>query len=99
MLEYDNFLGKIKNKFQEYKTYYEILGLKEDNITDEKVKEAYENKCKELVGMFGECKNDVYKELRIMIKTSLDDAYNALKTEHSRNNYKTLLNNIKGVDR
>ena len=38
----DNILKYIKDRFNRYRTYYQILSLDDNNITDEKVKQAYE---------------------------------------------------------
>ena len=86
----------IKERFSEYQTYYQILGLSNQNITDEKVKEAYEKKCNELSAMLKGCPEEEIEEIRETIQEALDDAYTALKTKNSRSNYQDILDNIKG---
>ena len=88
-------VNSIKEKFSDYKTYYEILGIKPEEVTDEKVKNIYEEKLKQLEFMFKDYNNEAIKEVEEMIKTSLDNAYAALKSENSRRNYDELLKKIK----
>lgn len=88
-------VNSIKEKFSDYKTYYEILGIKPEEVTDEKVKNIYEEKLKQLDFMFKDYNNESIKEVEEMIKTSLDNAYAALKSENSRRNYDELLKKIK----
>ena len=88
-------VNSIKEKFSDYKTYYEILGIKPEEVTDEKVKNLYEEKLKQLDFMFKDYNNESIKEVEEMIKTSLDNAYAALKSENSRRNYDELLKKIK----
>lgn len=87
-------LNSIKEKFSNYKTYYEILGIKPEEATDEKVKNIYEEKLKQLEFMFKDYNNEAIKEVEELIKTSLDNAYTALKSENSRRNYDELLKKI-----
>lgn len=89
-----NILEKIKEKFTKYETYYEILGVKPNSVTDEKVKYSYDNKCMQLDEMLKSCKSESIQEIRELIQTTLDDAYTALKTEDSRRNYNELLKTI-----
>ena len=88
-------VNSIKEKFSDYKTYYEILGIKHEEVTDEKVKNIYEETIKQLEFMFKDYNNEAIKEVEEMIKTSLDNAYAALKSENSRRNYDELLKKIK----
>lgn len=78
-----------------YQTYYQILGLENNaNITDEKVKKAYENKCAELNLLIKSCGED-FKEIIDSLQWSFYDAYIALKTEDSRRHYQDILDNMK----
>ena len=92
----DKLVNRIKERFNRYQTYYQILGLKNQNITDNQVKEAYDRKCKELNLMLEGCPEEEAEEIRSIIQVALDDAYTALKTEDSRSNYQEILDNIKG---
>ena len=80
--------------FEKYKTYYQILGLNDQNVTDEQVKEAYDNMCMQLNGIFTRVSGEKAEKLKERIQEALDDAYRALKTEYSRKNYEELLNSI-----
>ena len=84
----------IKERFSKYKTYYEILQINPNDATDEKVKISYENKLKEFNAFFSENNDDEKKQVMEIIETTLMDAYTALKTEHSRNNYNDLLKRV-----
>ena len=95
----DKLVNRIKERFNRYQTYYQILGLKNQNITDDQVKEAYDEKCKELDLMLKGCPEEEAKEIRTIIQDALDDAYTALKSENSRSNYQEILDNIKGDGR
>ena len=44
--------------------------------------------------MFKDYNNEAIKEVEELIKTSLDNAYTALKSENSRRNYDELLKKI-----
>ena len=99
MEKYENILKQLTEKFEKYRTYYEILQIKESSATNEKVKEAYEKKCKELEGFFNNCKGEEIEKVKSLIITALDDAYTALKSEDSRKNYKELLEKIEGAER
>lgn len=92
----DKLVKYIKERFKVYQTYYQILGLRNQNITDEKVKEAYDKKCRELNLMLRDCPEEESEEIRTTIQEALDDAYTALKTEDSRTNYQKILDSIKG---
>lgn len=89
-----NFLESIKEKFSNYQTYYQILGINPDNVSDEIVKETYDNKCMQLNNMLKGYKSEGIQELKELIQTTLDDAYTALKNENSRKHYDELLESI-----
>ena len=89
-----NFIESIKEKFSNYQTYYQILGVNPNSITDEKVKMAYDNKCMQLNNMLKDYKSEGIQEVRELIQITLDDAYTALKTENSRKHYNELLEKI-----
>lgn len=89
-----NMVEKIKEKFSKYETYYEILGVRPNSVTDEKVKDSYDNKCMQLDEMLKSYKSEAIQEIRELIQTTLDDAYTALKTEDSRRYYNELLKTI-----
>lgn len=89
-----NFLESIKEKFSNYQTYYQILGINPDNVSDEIVKETYDNKCMQLNNMLKGYKSEGIQELKELIQTTLDDAYTALKSENSRKHYDELLESI-----
>lgn len=93
-MESYNMFEKIKEKFSKYETYYEILGVKPNSATDEKVKDSYDNKCMQLDEMLKNYKSEAIQEIRELIQTTLDDAYTALKTEDSRRHYNELLKTI-----
>lgn len=94
----DNILKYIKDRFNRYRTYYQILSLNDNNITDEKVKQAYEKKCNELNLMLKDVPEEIKEEIEETIRRALDDAYFALKSEDSRRHYKDLLDNIKEME-
>ena len=39
----NSLIEMIKERFSKYKTYYEILQINPDDVTDEQVKMSYEN--------------------------------------------------------
>lgn len=89
----------IKERFSKYETYFQILGIKDYDINDEIVKEAYDKKCTELnIMLKGSCGEEI-DEIREMIQETLENAYIALKTADSRKHYKELLEKIKGEER
>ena len=94
----DNILKYIKNRFNRYQTYYQILGLNDNNITDEKVKQTYEKKCNELNLMLKDVPEEIKQEIKETIQSALDDAYLALKSENSRRHYKDLQDNMKEME-
>ena len=93
----------IEERFERYQTYYQLLGIQPNGITDEIVKEAYDKKCKELSLMLKDLQKqgleDEGNEIREIIQTALDDAYRALKDENSRQHYQDVLDSIEGVER
>ena len=89
-----NIFDSIKNRFNSYKSYYQMLDINPKNVTDEIVKEKYDNKIYELEKIFKNCDGKEYQEVKKMIKEALNDAYSALKSEHSRTNYNELLEGI-----
>ena len=89
-----NLIEYIKREFNKYKTYYQILGINPDNINDEIVKKAYDNKCMQLNNILKDCKPEEAQEIRELIQTALDNAYTALKTDNSRKHDDELLNKI-----
>lgn len=98
MKEFD-LLENIRRRFERYQTYYQILGLKKENLTDEQVKEAYDRKCYELKMMLKDCKGKELEKVEDVIKSALDDAYTALKTESSRKNYEHMLSEIEEMEK
>ena len=108
-------LDNIRKRFTTYETYYQILGINPSGLTDEKVKEAYEEKCRQLDLLFLKSQQDLARkesqtepnlelekqihELKEIIQTTLSDAFNALKSEHSRKNYNELLEKINVPDK
>ncbi|MBQ2938613.1 MAG: hypothetical protein IJE05_07095 [Clostridia bacterium] len=95
----DKLLKYIKERFARYQTYYQILGIRNCDITDENVKLAYERKCTELKALLKDSSGEQIEEIRIIIQTALDDAYMALKDENSRKHYQELLDNIEGIEK
>ena len=89
-----NLLEYIKEKFSNYQNYYEILGVDPSRATDEVIKNAYDDKCRQLKGMLKGYESEAIQEIRELIQTTLDDAYSALKTENSRKHYRDLLRTI-----
>ena len=108
-------LDNIRKRFTTYETYYQILGINPSGLTDEKVKEAYEEKCRQLDLLFLKSQQDLARkesqtepnlelekqilELKDIIQTTFGDAFNALKSEHSRKNYNELLGKIDVPDK
>ncbi len=108
-------LNNIRKKFTSYETYYQILGINPSGLTDEKVKEVYEEKSRQLDLLFLKSQQDLARkesqtepnlelekqilELKDIIQTTLSDAFNALKSEHSRKNYNELLGKINVPDK
>lgn len=99
MGRYANLLEIIKRRFERYQSYYETLGINPDNVTDELVKQVYDNKCRELENMVKGIEEEEVQSIREIIQTELDDAYRALKTEDSRRNYQVVLDSIEGNER
>ena len=89
----------LKMKFLEYQEYYKILAIKKEKATDISVKEAFEFQKKQLEKMLQNYQGRNTEELRTIILTTLEDAYNALKDENSRKHYEELLMSIKGEER
>ena len=61
---------------------------------NEVIKNAYDDKCRQLNGMLKGYESEAIQEIRELIQTTLDDAYSALKTENSRKHYRDLLRTI-----
>lgn len=99
MGKYDLLLENVKKRFGKYQTYYQVLGIKKDNVTDEQVKNAYDKKCSELKTMLRGCKGKELEEIEEIIRVALDDAYTALKTEASRKHYQDILDEIEGIEK
>ena len=95
----EKIIKQIKERFSNYEDYYKILQIDKNNVTDEKVKDAYDNRCKQLEGILRGLNGEIIEEIRNLIQQSLDDAYTALKTENSRNNYNNLLDSIEENER
>ena len=91
MGKYDQIEKYIEERFQRYQTYYQILSIKPEGVTDDIVKEAYDKKCKQIDSLLKGCEEDEVKGIREIIQDALDDAYSALKSEQSRKNYQDLL--------
>lgn len=89
-----NFIESLRKRISNYQTYYQILGINSDNVTDEIVEVTYHNKSMQLNKMLKDCKNEGMKEIKELIQTTLDDAYTALKTKKSRKHYNELLKTI-----
>lgn len=51
MGKYDLIIELVKKRFEKYQTYYQTLGVDPNALTDDIVKEAYEEKSKELKSM------------------------------------------------
>lgn len=89
----------LKRKFSEYQEYYKILAIKKEETTDSSVKEAFEFQKMQLEKMLQNFEGKNTEELRTIILTTLEDAYNALKDENSRKHYEEILKRIKGDER
>ena len=89
----------LKRRFSEYQEYYKILAIKKEEATDIRVKEAYELQKMQLENMLQNLEGKNTEELRTIILTTLEDAYNALKDENSRKHYEEILKRIKGDER
>ena len=89
----------LKRKFSEYQEYYKILAIKKEETTDSSVKEAFEFQKMQLKKMLQNFEGKNTEELRTIILTTLEDAYNALKDENSRKHYEEILMRIKGDER
>lgn len=92
------FLEKIKIKFCGNKTHYQILQISPSNVTDETVRKSYENKIKELKALFADNNDKETTEVKEIIERALTNAYTALKTENSRQEYNNFLKNVKEKD-
>lgn len=66
----DKLVEYLKKRFNRYQTYYQVLGIKNNNITDKDVKEAYDNKCKQLNKMFEGCEET---EIKSILKNCKED--------------------------
>lgn len=66
----DKLVGYLKNRFDRYQTYYQVLGIRNCNVTDETVKEAYDNKCMQLNKML---EGNEEAELKLILKNCKDD--------------------------
>lgn len=104
MGKYSQMLTLIKERFERYQTYYQLLAIKPDDLTDEMVKEVYDRKCQEIRNLLKDCEqgNEEVEEIREIMQVAIDDAYSALKDENSRKHYQELLNYIeekKGEER
>lgn len=89
-----NLVKKLLKKIEEPKTYYEILGITAEWVTDSIVEEAYKDKMKQAESMLKTFKGADSKDIELLkdrIETAFNDAYSALKSEHSRKNYEELL--------
>lgn len=104
MKDYTQMLKFIKERFERYQTYHQILGIKSDNLTDEIVKDAYDKRCREMNLMLEDCEegNEKVQEIKAIMQSAFDDAYAALKDENARKHYQEVLDYIekqKGEER
>lgn len=87
-------IEQLKREAKRYKNYYDILRLDRDNIDDEMVLNAYEQEYRKIEKFFSGNMPDELLEVKELMLLSLNDAYTALKTEHSRKNYQQALDII-----
>lgn len=96
MAKYSEMLKLIRERFERYQTYYQILTISPINVTDEIVKEAYDKKIRELEILLADCEQgyEEIEEIETIMRTAFEDAYNALKDEDARKHYQDILNYI-----
>ena len=95
----DEFFDSIRDKYFRYEDYYTTLRISRKNVNDEIVEEAYLYQTKQLERLFRGIDSPNAIKLKKEILIILNDAYTALKTEHSRNNYDELIEKNRGEEK
>lgn len=98
MGKYDLIIKLVKERFERYQTYHQILGVDPSIDNDDLIKDTYEKRCTELELMIEKFDEEVADEIRNIVKPALEDAFNALKDKNSRKHYRELLDSMEGPE-